>query len=659
MKKINFANGDSSRWIVLMLDLIRVRDNCGQAFEASKKLINSKNQTVDIDEVFHNYVKREVSARRQVACDRVAHEVRDRSPISPATMANAGSSTKQQQQRRRWSVGRSSTPRSHFSLHSSEAFYANAEPLSGGRSGRALHNASGPDPDSNSALDFCAPEVGNRQQYRSSVRRPSRDAGDRRAIVARNDRETFYTVPRGLAISRKEILRRRCAKEDVETPEKDQVEKRPRTLPSIGRRARQDTERTSSLLRKVSRQDILRRASTEANSQLKDVARTSSDDFPNSGRSVKEDFSRPSTLPKILHASKTSRLEDYSSSRTREAAGREAPICGKIRRRKMSLPTGAATLRDSVTPSSTLTRFSKTRASGERADTSTKVVRHLRDPVPDPPDRSRCVDDVTRDDIYVKVARKAFRQASHEERREPIDKTMSRRRIISNVDQRDSLERRMHRDRDQDVVRVKHDAILVSKADIDRLRNFKTERNDLEDGKTCRVHSAWSTRKDSKTDSWSRNKCLQDSTWTSERQARCRPKSQSELLTKRQTEGSKTGIRSTTLPNYMKIGRKTSTGNLPVRNVDEQKRVSASGVLTKQSKERSNYVRKTATRVPTHVRAFSDANSARSNSPDTSSSIFGFCTGKRRMQTSSVARRSPSWNLKTVWNCLWIDSRKY
>lgn len=614
-------------------------------------------------------------------CDRSAHEVRDRSSTFPTAMANMdspGPSTKQQQ-RRRWSMGRSSTSRSHFSLHSSEAFYANAEPLSGGRDGRALHNAScsGPDPDSNSALDSCAPETGTRQQLRTSTRQPSRDSSDRRAIVTKNDGEIFYTVPHGLAISRKEILQRRCIKNNVDTihptPEKNQVEKRPTTLPSIGRRTRQDTECTSSFLKRVSRQDILRRRANVENLQLKNVAKTG---IPSSGHVAKEnrDISRPSTLPKILHASKTSRPEEYSSSRTRETAGREAPIYGRIRRRKMSLPTGVATLRDSTTSSSTLTRFSKTRASGERTDTlrdsttpsntltrtrasgeyvdtSTKVVRHLRDPVPNPPDWSRCAN-VSRDDIYVKITRKPPRQASHEERLEPMDRTMSRRRIINNVDNMDSLERRMHQDRDQDVVRVKHDAILVSKADIERLRNFKTERNDVKT--SCRVDSAWSARKDSKTDSWSRNKCHpKDSTWTSEKQARCRPKSQTELLTKEQTEGSKMAMKSMTLPSYVKIGRKTSTsGNLPARNVDEQRRTSTSEVLTKQSKERSNYVKKTTTHIPTripmHIRTFSDANSARSNSPDTSSSIFGFCTGKRRLQPSSATRRSPSWNLKTV-----------
>ncbi|KAG5317858.1 MYO15 protein, partial [Pseudoatta argentina] len=606
-----------------------------------------------------------------------------------ANVYSPGPSTKQQQQRQRWSMGRSSTSRSHFSLHSSEAFYASAEPLSGSRDGRALHNASdsGPDPDSNSALDSCAPETGTRQQFRTSIRQPSRDSSDRRAIVTKNDGETFYTVPRGLAISRKEILQRRYVRNDVETvhptSERSQVEKRPTTLPSIGRRIRQDTECTSSFLKRISRQDILqRRANVETNLQLKDVAKIPSG-IPSSGRLAKEDrdISWPSTLPKILHASKTSRPEEYSSSRTRETAGREAPIYGRIRRRKMSLPTGVATSRDSTTPSSTLTRFSKTRANGERADTlrdsttpsntltrtkasgeyvdtSTKVVRHLRDPVSNPPNWSRCANNVSRDDIYVKVTRKPPK-APHEERLEPMDRTMSRRRIINNVDNMDSLERRMHQDRDQDVVRVKHDAILVSKADIERLRNFKTERN--EDVKTsCRIDSTWSARKDSKTDSWSRNKCRpKNPTWTSERQARSRPKSQTELLTKEQTESSKTGMKSMTLPSYVKIGRKTSmSGNLPVRNVDEQRRTSTSGVLTKQSKERSNYVKKTATHIPTsnptHIRTFSDANSAYSNSPDMSSSIFGFCTGKRRLQPSSVTCRAPSWNLKTG-ELVWFD----
>ncbi|EFN63513.1 Myosin-XV [Camponotus floridanus] len=566
----------------------------------------------------------------------------------------------QHQQQRRWSVGRSSTPRSHFSRHSSEAFYTSAEPLSGS-GGRALHNGNGggPDPDSPySAPDSCGapPEARNvRQQYRASTRPGSE--------------ELFHTLPRNLAVSRKEILRRRSVKDEAEQPrpaEGDQA-RRPTTLPSIGRRARlqeADTvERASLLLKRVSRQDILRRrTSVESSPQPRNVARTSFPDLQgSSSRSAKEDLSRPSTLPKTLHASRTPRLEDYSSSRTKEAAGREAPIYGRIRRRKMSLPTGATTLRDPAASSSTLTRLSRTRTSGDRAEPTTRVVRHLRDPVPDPLDRPRCAADAAADEIYAKVARKVARQASQSrEERQPelsIDRAMSRRRIISKANQMDSLERRMHQDRDQDVVRIRHDAILVSRADIERLRNFKAGKGDLE--KSCRQIDStdWSTRRDARADSWSSRKCLRkDSTWGNERQTRCKSKSQSGLLMEgRETESAKT-TRPTTLPSYMKLGRKTSTGSA-VRNADlEQKRSSSSGMLTKQSKERSNYVRKTATRIPVHVRTFSDANNTRSNSPETSSSIFGFCTGKRKVQTqtSATTRSFPSWNLKTG-ELVWFD----
>lgn len=569
-------------------------------------------------------------------------------------MDPAGSAAKQQQQQRRWSVGRSSTSRSHFSPRSSEAFYASAEPLSG-RGGRALHNASGsgPDPDSNSAPDSCgAPEAArNRQYYRAtSVRASQEPRDDRRAT---GDRELYHTVPRGLAISRKEILRRRCIKDGSEasplnTAKKEQLE-RPRTLPSIGKRARQETERTSSLLKRVSRQDILRRrASAEANLQVKDVPKMSN--FRDSARWSKEDreLSRPSTLPKILHASKSSRLDEYATSRTREPAGREAPIYGRIRRRKMSLPTGATSLRDSTTSLS-----SKTKTSGERAEAS-RVVRHLRDPVPDPPGRPKYTNDVSGDDIiYAKVTRKVSRQASsqdHEEKQEPIDRTVSRRKIISNMDHTDSLERRMHKDRDQDVVQVKRDAILVSKADFERVRNFKVRKNNCEGANVpSRVASIESrTRKDSKTDTWSRNRYPRtDFASTNERQVRCRSKSQSGLVMESQKENLKTTIRPTTLPSYVKIGRKTSTGP-STKDVNEQRKTSNAGLLTKQTKDRSNYVKKTATHVPKHVRAFSDANSVRSCSPATSSSIFGFCTGKRKVQASSASRSTPSWNMKMV-----------
>lgn len=550
-----------------------------------------------------------------------------------------------QQQQRRWSMGRSSTPRNHFSPQSSEAFYASTEPLSS-RSGRTLHNASGsgPDPDSNSAPDsYGAPEAKGKQ-YRVSAR-TSQDAKDRSRTIATKDREYFYTVPRDLPISRKEILRRRSAKDETKINTEKEQARRPKTLPSIGRRIRQDgSEHTSSLLKKVSRQDILRRhASVEANSQVKEkVARTSSS-FQDSRRTDR-DFPRPSTLPKILHASRTSRVDEYVSTRMRETAGREAPIYGKIRRRKMSLPTGTGTLRDSTTSLNSLTRFSRSKASGERTEAATKTIRHLRDPVPDPSDRSRFANDASDD---AKVTRKLSRRTSREEKLEPIDRIMSRRRIISNADQMDSLERRMHQDRDQDIVKIRHDAILVSKADIERLRNFKTGRSNQDTKTTCRADSTWSRRRDLKTESWSR-KTHPPKDSANDRQINCRSKSQCGLSMEGPKEIPKTKIRPTTLPSYVKIGRKASSTDVATRNANEPKRTSNSETLTKQSKERSNYVRKTATRTSTHLRALSDATSARSNSPETPSSIFGFCTGRRKIQTSSCSRSFPSWNLKTV-----------
>jgi len=474
-------------------------------------------------------------------------------------------------------------------------------------------------------------------------------------------------VPRGLPVSRKEILRRRGARDEAEptsSADKDQA-RRPRTLPSIGKRmARQDgSEHGSSLLRRVSRQDILRRrASVEASAQSNDVAasRTSSS-LQNSRRA---DLPRPSTLPKILHASRTPRVDEYVSARTRESAGREAPIYGRIRRRKMSLPTGATTLRDSASTSasSSLARFARSRMSGERAEMATRAtVRHLRDPVPDPPDRSAgFTREVNAEDIYAKVTRKsASRQTPGEEKLEPIDRTISRQRIIGKANQMDSLERRMHQDRDQDVIRIRRDAILVSKADIERSRNVRSRRSDQEDSKAaCRATPTWSKRRDSRTETWSRDAHpSRDS--VSDRQAKCRSKSHSGPLTEGPRENPKTGIgRPMTLPSYVKIGRRTSSTGLPARSVDEPGRASNGGTLTKQSKERSNYVRKTATRASAHARALSDAVSARSNSPDTSSSIFGFCTGRRRVQASSSSLRSfPSWNVKRVKSRLSMVAR--
>ncbi|XP_029046871.1 unconventional myosin-XV isoform X2 [Osmia bicornis bicornis] len=111
----------------------------------------------------------------------------------------------------------------------------------------------------------------------------------------------------------------------------------------------------------------------------------------------------------------------------------------------------------------------------------------------------------------------------------------------------------------------------------------------------------------------------------------------------------------TTLPSYVKSSRKCSTESPP--GIECHGKLSKeTAISTKQSKERSNYVKKSNS----HVRAFSDANSGRSSSPVTTSSIFGFCTGKRKVQSSSNGAAkietvsSPTWNVKTG-ELVWFD----
>ena len=104
------------------------------------------------------------------------------------------------------------------------------------------------------------------------------------------------------------------------------------------------------------------------------------------------------------------------------------------------------------------------------------------------------------------------------------------------------------------------------------------------------------------------------------------------------------GRLATTLPGCVKNSRKCLAENPRPGILD--------GKSTKRSKDRSNYVKKTG--AGSHVRAYSDANSGRSNSPVTTSSIFGFCTGKRKVHSTNSADKvesvsvCPTWNVKTV-----------
>ncbi|CAL7933114.1 unnamed protein product, partial [Xylocopa violacea] len=548
---------------------------------------------------------------------------------------------------------RSSTSRSRFPSRDtrSEAFYAGAEPLS---VRRALHNSAGPDPDTNSAPNSSG-STERARRHRASGRADPAELAPRPAKPP--NQEAYHTVPRDVAVSRREILRR-CGEET-----EDQQGERPRTLPSIVRKSHKDCARVVQSTKKVSRQDILRRRTSVdvlvgvprrravreerlESSEAKGGAGKSSSSFARNAarqrgsRWGKEDaresrsvcdllavtsklqditrglVPRPSTLPKIIHVSRSSR-EDWASSRlAKDAVRKEPPVYGRIRRRKTSLPSNTATLRGSFL---SLARCPKPGSLRERAvDVEFRTTaRHLRDPVPDAPYCSATLPLVEmrtnpqRNAIYAKVSRRTLRAVQRGEK-DVVDagqRTMSRRRIIENT-----------QDNEADESRPVEDSVEIQ-------REFPSESLtypgvDAEAG-ARRVPGVAGVAARAKESG--------------------RSKSQGRLIenfrsTRREIDA---GSRlATTLPSYVKSSRKCSAESPPGK------------CSSKQIKERSNQARKSASG---HARAYSDANSGRSSSPVTTSSIFGFCTGKRKVQSTSnsgakaeSASAGPTWSLETV-----------
>ncbi|KOC61034.1 hypothetical protein WH47_04299, partial [Habropoda laboriosa] len=639
---------------------------------------------------------------------------------------------------------RSSTSKNRFSSRNtrSEAFYAGVEPLS---VRRALHNSTGPDPDTNSAPNSSGSAERSRRHY-TSGRPRYLDPGIPLEHTTRTNRlsggqqELFHTVPRDIAVSRREILRR-YSKEKEENPskfsealrhrwkrsvdvEKD-LQERPRTLPSTSKRLQKEQQgkvsQTAQGFKKISRQDILRRrVSVDApvgisrgkgrgeekleSSEAKGGTVKSSSSFqknvprPRNHGWGKEDeresrsvcdflavtsklqditrglVPRPSTLPKIIHhVSRSARLaEEWASHRlAKDVVRKEPPIYGRIRRRKTSLPSSTGTLRNSLTSLNTLSRYPKPTnlLVRERAvDVEFKpTTRHLRDPVPDTPFFAATLPLVDmrsnpqRHAIYAKVSRRTSKgHQSHDNKTDSKDgvngrleaeidsghRTMSRKRIIENMKENYGAEKNSSKT-EEDSVEIQPEFQSESQSyqskDLD-LR-MKKEQNEMEVDRSKKKSASGIDRYDSRSEG-NRTK--------SKETMKNKSKSQSRLIENfRSTQreiGAATRL-ATTLPSYVKSSRKYSTESPP--GIDcHRKLPKETGISSKQIKERSNYVKKSAAN---HVRAFSDANSARSNSPVTTSSIFGFCTGKRKVQSSSngsakvqSVSTSPTWNVKTV-----------
>ncbi|XP_076234476.1 unconventional myosin 10A [Calliopsis andreniformis] len=621
---------------------------------------------------------------------------------------------------------RSSTSKNRFSSRNtrSEAFYAGAEPLS---DRRALHNSAGPDPDTNSAPNSNgSPECARR--HNASGRSKNLDTLALMNLEARRlpNREVFYTVPRDLAVSRKEILKKynkektqdegfskfkervhhRWKRNDVDTSHLE----RPKTLPSVAKKSHTNLQKITQSFqgfKKISRQDILhRRASVDApvgvsrrrsyDEQVESSEATggTSSSFTKNARprlarwgreNERESRSvcdflavtnklqditnglvpRPSTLPKIIHASRSSRLsEDWTSSKVvRDAVRKEPPVYGRIRRRKTSLPANTETIKGSPSSLNTLSRYPRlgnTHVRERAVDVEFRATtRHLRDPVPNTPYQSSLsqTDMKTRssDAIYAKVPRRVSKTSqSHDKKVDIKDgvnnrletdvtghRTMSRKRIIKNMDTKIYEDQNSSRTEDSAEIQTESlsESLSYQSKDFDVYGNKDATKLEAERPKEtnmfkCDVRE--NLVKSTKYISKSQNKLIEN------------------FHSNHREIGATTRL-ANTLPSYVKSSRKYTTERTP--GIDCRRKLSKeTGIPSKQSKERSNYVKKSAT---SHAKACKD--NSRSNSPVTTSSIFGFCTGKRKVQSlpqNTVKNESitsyPSWNIKTG-ELVWFD----
>ncbi|KAK2585066.1 hypothetical protein KPH14_008582 [Odynerus spinipes] len=403
---------------------------------------------------------------------------------------------------------------------------------------------------------------------------------------------------------------------------------------------------------------------------------------------------RPSTLPKIVHASRSSRggNDDWCYLKA-DPVKKEPPIYGRIRRRKTSLPV-AASYEDS-SGFGTLSRYTKARQNSQGVRSSTlemespagRASRRLGDHscsdilAHRAKSESNLVEENTRtaetrkSSLYAKVSRKTDKSRELEKRESEcnVHQAMSRRRIIQNAVQSDSLDRRRvnRAKNDRNFVRTNSEKIYATKNDqsarLPRHEDSMVDRGTPETRRTSRFDA--------------RNRSI-DSTSCKMHGDRYRSKSQSRLTEScgqnRENVGASTTVTamttrlSSTLPSYVKTARKFSTASnalVHAQNFDDRKRLSReTGTLSKLTKERSNCQKKSAAVAATaaaHARNRSEADAvARSKSPGvaTSSSIFGFCTGKRKVhaintrkeKTTNAEFSYPRWNLKTG-ELVWFD----
>ena len=474
---------------------------------------------------------------------------------------------------------------------------------------------------------------------------------------------------------------------------------RPTTLPSV--RKRLSNKESSGYPRKVSRHEIIKRKSgsddlegshrkksySGLDGEFRDNPRTpfvknvsgfsrsrilarsrektevddsrSVCDFGNSRRhDVETLVPRPSTLPKTSHSSKCSRYkEDQSLARSNMELGiKEAPIYGRIRRKKASLPNVSRYQNVSRKASSRYSEDTRKQVTESRDSFSTseisfqrKTYRSIRDPVSNPVYKPRSLLDmkeVDRKENFIHrtaTSSRDFQGKDDGRKRQDIDneisnpddvctvhRTMSRRRIISNIENvRDSknLSRMKPKNFLQpenedevhahtlpgtscDLERVKRRRSLLSEKNCRNFSGDNATKEIYSKSKSSRISGCTLKAKNPDRFSWSRSIMSDLDSKTS-------------FLEFTGNHGEKAASR--TLPTYMK---KSRASHIPLRIDSRTQNIGHNSTALKLTKERTNQVGKS---VNSLARTCNDGKGVRSNSPGISTSIFSFCTGKRKV----------------------------
>ncbi|KAK0083093.1 hypothetical protein PV325_009335 [Microctonus aethiopoides] len=469
-------------------------------------------------------------------------------------------------------------------------------------------------------------------------------------------------------VSRQEILNRRTSFEAPRTPIQVAIRRKSNSLLETGRvinSERKDETRRIDEFTKQSSSSYLKNATNTRNTGKR---REGSLGRRGGARSVADFLTvsnqlrditrglvpRPSTLPKIIHSSRNLRSEsttDWCAVRPpKESASREAPIYGKIRRRKLSLPVVS---RESILRRSTnsLKLYRERDIDSTEDEFDDRILNNFRQSLNDHSEmkldckkisgkilrKSSSSKSSTYQENDVKLDGRNKILQSNEKKSESIGKELravSRRRIIDNVEvvgtSYKSLGSNNKLKTKQEIDYVTINFAISSKTTDHHKESRSLMKTGVNESENRVIRDARKIRNNQSTISTWHN--VKSRTSNNGNRPQSRNKSR------------ETSVISTTLPLYTKSPRKnsnsiTSTTSTKVtsKTLENRQTIDSKNprLSTKLTKDRTNFVKKSVKNP--HSKSLSDIHNAQSVSPAPSTSIFGFCTGRRKV--SSVVKK--------------------